>query len=91
MSRGGRGGMPYRQRGGGRGGSRGGGMGGGMGSFVGDHRGDRGGGGGHGGGIGADSGPFGQMDTWNPTGDEFNGKAKSSSKDAFDNAGEGCT
>lgn len=42
---------------------------------------------GDGGGMGPDSGPFGQMDTWNPAGEDTNGKSKSSSKDAFDNAG----
>jgi len=44
-------------------------------------------GGGGGPNMAADSGPFGQMDTWNPSGEEFNGKPKSSNKDAFDNAG----
>ena len=76
MSRGGRGGLPFRQRG--RGGPRGG-----LGA-VGSSM----GGGGGGPNMAADSGPFGQMDTWNPSGEEFNGKPKSSNKDAFDNAGD---
>jgi hypothetical protein len=45
------------------------------------------GGGREGVGLGPDSGPFGQMDTWNPAGEDVNGKSKSSNKDAFDNAG----
>ena len=78
MSRGRGGRGPYRERGG-RGGSMRG-MGGAPPSYMGDR--DRGI------GLGSDSGPFGQMDTWNPSGDDMNGKTKSSSKDAFDNAGK---
>jgi len=99
------GGLPPRQRGrGGGGGPR---------QFSGSERGGGVGGvsGGLGGGVGAvsgggsggassDAGPFGQMDTWNPVGEEGGAaagsgagagarRAKISSRDAFDNAGTG--
>jgi hypothetical protein len=85
------GGLPPRQRG----------RGGGPRQYSGPDRGERGGGGVGGAGVvtsgTSDAGPFGQMDTWNPVGEEGGAanssaggrRGKISSRDAFDNAGTG--